>query len=77
VERKIHQDRALLYQPVIHAQVLDLSFLFLAEFIAPNLIILDIDILDKCAIEIGTVFVVIFGPFVLVIGSLFELIEAF
>lgn len=72
MECQVHQDRALFDQPEVHAQVFDLSLLFLAEFLTPDLIVFDINILDKCAIEIGTVFIVFFGPFVLNRGSLFE-----
>lgn len=76
MEGEIHQDRALLDPPEVHAQVLDLPLLLLAELLAPNFIVFDVNILDKSAIEIGTVFVVIFGPLELVVGGLREFLEA-
>lgn len=76
MEGKIHQDRALFDPSEVHAQVLDLPLLLLAELLAPNFIVFDVNILDKSAIEIGTVFVVIFGPLELVVGGLLEFIEA-
>jgi hypothetical protein len=75
MEAQIHQDRALFDPSEVKAQVFDLSLLFLAESVTPNLVVLDINILNKCAIQISTVFIVFSRPLILFIGSVLQFIE--